>query len=95
MKLNLKRCLLPEEIDTFFTPKIKHFFKVAGPSAPPVVDISDEATATDTADTSATADTNNNSSTDDFRDNQQTSGPSNDPEEAMLKTKGTKKKSKG
>ena len=70
------------KIDTFFTPKIKRFFKTAGP----VVDISDDATAT------AAADTNNNSTTDattvpvdvsaaaaadtnNSRDNQHTSGP--------------------
>ena len=88
--------------------KINHFFKIAEPSAPPVVDISDEATTAadnnsamdantaavaSAVDASVVADTNNNSSTDD-RDDQHTSGPSNDPEEAMLKTKGTKKKSK-
>ena len=101
------------KIDTFFTPvtqqqpKINHFFKIAEPSAPPVVDISDEATSTaavaDTnnnsstnatapavasaVDASVAADTNNNSS-----DGLHPSGPSNDPEDAMLKTWATKKK---
>ena len=51
-----------------------------------MVDISDEATTTE-ADASATADTNNNSS-----DGLHTSGPSNDPEDVMLKTWVTKKK---